>query len=295
MGTDEELKTSIGGWTMAVLSLNLRSRSSTTLLPISTNHEPPPLFRINLFSQVGTIDDKTALLGMSLAASQSNGIIFHTGNSEGPRPHAPVSIYVAASISQPCFFGLGFGGLGFGVLGFGLALGLGFRGFGVRGLGSRVWGLGVTTNSLQPTIALAPNAPLLHSSPTQSTTPSHTASTIPIELPYSQPTTQPPTIPNDPKSTSQPPQDCSLILQSAMAPIALHTNLFQPLDTATCMENKMASLQSQSDASSAIEVSVETSTASVLPSDSHDDSPVPSPKTVRKKKGGRKRKEVKDL
>jgi len=86
------------------LSLNLRSRSSTTLLPISTNHEPPWLFSINLFSQVGSIDYKTALLGMSLAASQSNGIIFHTGNSEGPALTLPSPcIWLLTSTSQPCF------------------------------------------------------------------------------------------------------------------------------------------------------------------------------------------------
>lgn len=66
------------------------------------------------------------------------------------------------------------------------------------------------------------------------------------------------------------------------------------LETTTCLESKMDSLQSTSEASSAIEASTaETSTASLPLSESHDDSPNPSPKTVRKKKGGRKRKEAK--
>jgi hypothetical protein len=66
------------------------------------------------------------------------------------------------------------------------------------------------------------------------------------------------------------------------------------LETTTCLESKMDSLQSTSEASSAIEASTaETSTTSLPLSESHDDSPNPSPKTVRKKKGGRKRKEAK--
>ncbi|KAL9388199.1 hypothetical protein Peur_021323 [Populus x canadensis] len=155
-----------------------------------------------------------------------------------------------------------------------------------------------TATSPQSIIAPAslPSLHPLHSGPNVPNAPSPTDSTIhPMEQPHSQPTTQPPTIPNDPTSTAQPNPDCSPILQSNLDPIALNTLLFQPLDTTTCMESKMASLQSQSDASSAIEVSAETSTTSVPPSESHDDSPTPSPKTVRKKKGGRKRKEVKGL
>jgi len=155
-----------------------------------------------------------------------------------------------------------------------------------------------TATSPQSIIAPAslPSLHPLHSGPNMPNAPSATDSTIhPMEQPHSQPTTQPPTIPNDPTSTAQPNPDCSPILQSNPDPITLNTLLFQPLDTTTCMESKMASLQSQSDASSAIEVSAETSTTSVPPSESHDDSPTPSPKTVRKKKGGRKGKEVKGL
>jgi len=68
------------------------------------------------------------------------------------------------------------------------------------------------------------------------------------------------------------------------------------LDTTICLESKMASLQSNSASSSACEASTaETSTVSPPFSESHDDSPQPSPKTVQKKRGGKKRKEAKGL
>ncbi|KAG6794318.1 hypothetical protein POTOM_003563 [Populus tomentosa] len=68
------------------------------------------------------------------------------------------------------------------------------------------------------------------------------------------------------------------------------------LDTTICFESKLDSLHSTSEASYAVEASTaETSTASLPFSESHDDSPNPSPKTVRKRKGGKKRKEAKGL
>ncbi|KAJ6871911.1 hypothetical protein NC651_031103 [Populus alba x Populus x berolinensis] len=68
------------------------------------------------------------------------------------------------------------------------------------------------------------------------------------------------------------------------------------IDTTNCFISRMDSLQSNSDAYSALEASnAETSTASIPHSESHDDSPKPSPKTVRKKKGGKKRKEARGL
>ena len=75
------------------------------------------------------------------------------------------------------------------------------------------------------------------------------------------------------------------------------TNPHQPvLNTTTCLENKMASLQSNSASSTACEDSTaETSTISPPFNESHDDSPQPSPKTARKKRGGKKRKEAKGL
>ena len=71
----------------------------------------------------------------------------------------------------------------------------------------------------------------------------------------------------------------------------------QPVtDTVTCQENKMASLHSNSASSTACEDSTaETSTISLSLNESHDDSPQPSPKTVRKKKAGKKRKEARGL
>jgi hypothetical protein len=64
------------------------------------------------------------------------------------------------------------------------------------------------------------------------------------------------------------------------------TNPHQPvLNTTTCLENKMASLQSNSASSTACEDSTaETSTISPPFNESHDDSLQPSPKTARKKR-----------
>jgi hypothetical protein len=64
------------------------------------------------------------------------------------------------------------------------------------------------------------------------------------------------------------------------------------LNTNTCLESKMDSLRTISESSSAtLEVSGATSPAFVPPNFFH--SPSPSPKTVRKKKGGKKKKEAK--
>ena len=63
------------------------------------------------------------------------------------------------------------------------------------------------------------------------------------------------------------------------------------LNTTTCLESKMDSLRTVSESSSAtIETSAGTSPSLVPSAISH--SPSPSPKTVRKKKGGRKKKEA---
>ncbi|KAJ6917682.1 hypothetical protein NC652_019880 [Populus alba x Populus x berolinensis] len=62
------------------------------------------------------------------------------------------------------------------------------------------------------------------------------------------------------------------------------------LNTTACIESKMDSLRTISESSSAtIETTADTPSAS-LPTASA--SPSPSPKTVRKKKGGRKKKEA---
>ncbi|KAJ6991656.1 hypothetical protein NC653_019736 [Populus alba x Populus x berolinensis] len=79
-------------------------------------------------------------------------------------------------------------------------------------------------------------------------------------------------------------------------PLAYQPQLKPMLDTTICLESKMDSLHSTSEASSAVEASTaETSTAPLLFNESHDDSPNPSPKTVRKRKGGKKRKEARGL
>ncbi|KAL3570417.1 hypothetical protein D5086_027666 [Populus alba] len=125
-------------------------------------------------------------------------------------------------------------------------------------------------------------------------------STVPLPTDSSLPpidSTQPsPTkhlsLPNDFHSSAQPNFEP---FHNNAASVAPSISQLQLLDTTNCMESKMASLQSHSDASSAVDGLAETSTACIPPCDSHDDSPIPSPKTVRKKKGGRKRKEVKGL
>ena len=80
--------------------------------------------------------------------------------------------------------------------------------------------------------------------------------------------------------------------------IEVSTNLnsqhLSVLDTTVCLESKMASLQSHSESSNAMETST-AETASIPFSESYDEAPNPSPKTIRKKKGGKKRKEARGL
>ena len=145
-------------------------------------------------------------------------------------------------------------------------------------------------NTLLPLIPNTPAQPVLVPTPVLTPPiaiePLHTETTsIPITQPPSEPTLEHVDAIPQKSHTEHSPQE--------VEPMAL--NQHHTLDTTKCMERKMDSLKSHSDASSAIEVSAETSTASIPPNDSHDDSPSPSPKTVRKKKGGRKRKETRGL
>jgi hypothetical protein len=156
--------------------------------------------------------------------------------------------------------------------------------------------LPTTTQAAPPQPKIASPQPILHtdhaplpSFPAPLTTGS---SLLPINLSTQHSPTEHSTLPNDFHSSAQPNFEPSHNNADSVAPSISH---LQPLDTTNCMESKMASLQSHSDASSAVDVLAETSTASIPPCESHDDSPTPSPKTVRKKKGGRKRKEVKGL
>ncbi|KAJ6980752.1 hypothetical protein NC653_024184 [Populus alba x Populus x berolinensis] len=76
-------------------------------------------------------------------------------------------------------------------------------------------------------------------------------------------------------------------------PTNTHTSL-HAIDTALCQESKMDSLATTSESShtATTEATMETSSTFTA---THDASPTSSPKTVRKKKGGRKRKEVRCL
>ncbi|KAJ6897721.1 hypothetical protein NC652_024514 [Populus alba x Populus x berolinensis] len=84
------------------------------------------------------------------------------------------------------------------------------------------------------------------------------------------------------------------ILHTVVASTTLNPLYISILDATVCQENKMASLQSQSESSNALETST-AETASLPPSESHDESLNHSPKTVRKKKGSKKRKEARGL
>nr|TKR98076.1 hypothetical protein D5086_0000206770 [Populus alba] len=84
------------------------------------------------------------------------------------------------------------------------------------------------------------------------------------------------------------------ILHTIVASTNLNPWHISILDATVCQESKMASLRSQSESSNAMETST-AETASMPLSESHDESPNYSPKTVRKKKGGKKHKEARGL
>ena len=129
-----------------------------------------------------------------------------------------------------------------------------------------------TTHSPVPPLALTSAHPLIEPLSPRHTPPTH----IPTPLPIPAANTLP------------------LVVENAKEGSTDLTKQHQPiLDTTICLESKMASLQSNSESSTACEDST-AETSTVSPS-LHDDSPPPSPKTVRKKKGGKKRKEAKGL
>jgi len=156
-----------------------------------------------------------------------------------------------------------------------------------------------TTNTLTVPITTNPSLPILH----KDTVPAPlNPDTVLNPIQNIAPASLPPATP----STSQPPPTPTIehandLLNkthkepSPQVDASIEFHHSPALDTIECMESKMDSLKSHSDAFSAVEVSAENSTASIPPNDSHADSPVPSPKTNKKKKGGRKRKEAKGL
>jgi len=115
-----------------------------------------------------------------------------------------------------------------------------------------------------------------------------TANAAPVVAPLSPPNIPPQNNPYLPLPTLEE------TMPNAVASTDLNTQHQPVLDTTTCLESKMASLQSHSESSSVMEAST-AETASLPLSESHDESPNPSPKTVWKKKGGRRRKEARGL
>jgi hypothetical protein len=161
--------------------------------------------------------------------------------------------------------------------------------------------------SLLPPILPSTNIPqTTHSQPLSQPQPQSAPlpSSQPPPLPSSQPHSHPTPLPlsqSQPQPLSQPPICDFQALEACDSSNDSGTECLEPqphhipiLHPGTCLESKMDSLRTISATSAAaLETSVGTSPVSEPPDTLH--SPSPSPQTVRKKKGGKKKKEAKGL